>query len=224
VLLIAMTGVAPKEVMAARALNTVAGGAIALLAYWLWPTWERTRVSEALAAMLDAYRNYFRAVRESYVKPEAPFAADLDAKRLAGRLARSNLQASIDRLVAEPGTSASAVRLLGAMLASSHRLAHAMMALEAGLTTSQPVPAREAFHRFANDVEFTLYNLSAALRGSPLEREHLPDLREDHHALVQSGDSLTERYALVNVESDRITNSLNTLSEEVLDWTGGNGR
>jgi len=48
VLLIAMTGVSPKDVMAARALNTVAGGAVALLAYWLWPTWERTRVSEAI--------------------------------------------------------------------------------------------------------------------------------------------------------------------------------
>src|SRR5208337_2778401 len=145
------------EVMAARALNTVAGGAIALLAYWLWPTWERTRVSEALAASLDAYRIYFRAVRDSYVKPEVSLAADLDAKRLAGRLARSNLQASIDRLVAEPGTSANAIRLLGAMLASSHRLANSMMALEAGLAISQPVPAREAFPRFANDVEFTLY-------------------------------------------------------------------
>jgi uncharacterized membrane protein YccC len=221
VLLIAMTGVSPKEVMAARALNTVAGGAIALLAYWLWPTWERTRVSEALAAMLDAYREYFRKVRESYANPDSISGADLDNARLAGRLGRSNLQASIDRLVAEPGTSASAISLLGAMLASSHRLAHALMALEAGLASTQPVPPRGAFHHFANDVEFTLYQLSAALRGSPLSREQLPDLREDHHALVQSGDSLTERYALVNIETDRITNSLNTLSEEVLRWLEG---
>ena len=64
----------------------------------------------------------------------------------------------------------------------------------------------------------TLYYLAAALRGSTLTRNDLPDLREDHHALVESGDSLGERYALVNVETDRITNSLNTLSEEVLRW------
>jgi hypothetical protein len=37
---------------------------------------------------------------------------------------------------------------------------------------------------------------------------------------VHAGDPLTERYALVNMETDRITNSLNTLSEEVLDWIG----
>jgi hypothetical protein len=41
-------------------------------------------------------------------------------------------------------------------------------------------------------------------------------LREDHHALLQAGDSRIERYALVNVEADRIVNSLNTLSGEIL--------
>jgi uncharacterized membrane protein YccC len=220
VLLIALTGDAPKAVIAARALNTTAGGVIALLAYWLWPTWERTQAPDALARMLDAYREYFRLVRESYTAPGKSFAHELDRARLAGRRARSNLEASVDRLLAEPGTSPETVKALGAILASSHRLAHAMMALEAGLATSHPVPPREAFRPFADHVELTLYYLAAALRGSPLRREDLPDLREDHHALVQSGDPLTERYALVNVETDRITNSLNTLSEEVLRWLG----
>jgi uncharacterized membrane protein YccC len=212
VLMISLTGVPPAEVMAARALNTVVGGAIALLAYWIWPTREQTQVAEGMAQMLDAYRNYFRAVRESYLRPETSFAAELDRTRLAGRLARSNLVASIDRLSVEPGVSTASVNLLSGMLASSHRLAHAMMALEAGLSPSHPGPAGEAFRTLANHVELTLYSLAAALRGSPLRREELPDLREDHHALAG--------YALVNVETDRITNSLNTLSEEVLQWLG----
>ena len=218
VLLIALTGDSPKAVIAARALNTTAGGVIALLAYWLWPTWERTQAPEALARMLDAYREYFRLVRKSYTTLEKSFAHELDRARLAGRLARSNLEASVDRLLAEPGTSPETVKALGAILASSHRLAHALMALEAGLLTSHPVAPREAFRPFADHVELTLYYLAAALRGSPLRREELPDLREDHHALIYSGDPLTERYALVNVETDRITNSLNTMSEEVLKW------
>ncbi|MEO8050592.1 MAG: hypothetical protein ABI833_09275, partial [Acidobacteriota bacterium] len=45
-------------------LNTTAGGVIALLAYWLWPTWERHQVAEGLAGMLDAFRVYFQAVRD----------------------------------------------------------------------------------------------------------------------------------------------------------------
>ena len=103
-------------------------------------------------------------------------------------------------------------------MASSHRLVQAIMAFESGLYSSRPVPVREAFRPFADHVELTLYYLAAVLRGSPITRDQLPDLREDHRALVHSGDPLTERYALVNVETDRITNSLNTLSEEVLRW------
>ena len=109
--------------------------------------------------------------------------------------------------------------LLGGILASSHRLVHGMMALEAGLLSSYPAPARADFRRFADHVELTLYYLAAALYGSPIHAEALPDLREDHNALVHSGDALNDRYALVKVETDRITNSLNTLSGEILRWT-----
>jgi uncharacterized membrane protein YccC len=220
VLLIAMTGVSPKEVMAPRALNSAAGGAIALVAYWLWPTWERTQVGEAMAQMLDAYRDYLRVIKESYIHADTRLPAEVDRARAAGRLGRSNLEASIDRLSAEPGTSAESLKLLGGILASSHRLAHGMMALEAGLLSSHPAPAREPFRRFADDVELTLYYLAASLRGSPIHAEELPNLREDHNALVHSGEALNDRYALVNVETDRITNSLNTLSGETFRWIG----
>ncbi|HUS08082.1 MAG TPA: FUSC family protein [Bryobacteraceae bacterium] len=218
VLLFALSGVAPGEVMAARGMNTAMGGLIALAAYWIWPTWERTQVPEAMAQMLETFRSYFRAVRNGYVQPESSFAEELDRTRVAARLARSNLEASADRASAEPGIAAQGVSYLDSMLASSHRLAYAMMALEAGLSSSRSVPAREAFDTFANDVDLTLYYLAAALRGSPLRRGDLPDLREDHHRLIRSGNSSSERYALVNVETDRLTNSLNTLSEEVLAW------
>ena len=218
VLLIAMAGVSPKEVIAARGFNTAIGGAIALAAYWLWPTWERTRVQDAMAQLLDAYREYFRVIRESYIQPEGSFEDALDRARLAARRARSNLEASFERLRAEPGTALRTMAALTGMLASSHRLISAIMALEAGLHGSRAAPAREAFRRFANDVELTLHSLAGALRGSPLARGDLPDLREDHHALAHSGDPATERYALVNVETDRVTNSLNTLREELLNW------
>ncbi|MGH9667314.1 MAG: hypothetical protein ACRD9L_23065, partial [Bryobacteraceae bacterium] len=159
-----------------------------------------------------------REIRDRYVKLDTAPEQKLDRTRLAARLARSNVEASIDRVSAEPGTTAERLRTLSGILASSHRLAHALMALEAGLASSHPVPARAEFTPFANDVEMTLYSLAAALRGSPLHREALPDLREDHRMLANSGDSLTERHALVNVETDRITNSLNTLSEDLMRW------
>ena len=211
VLLIAITGVAPAAVMPARALNTVLGGAIALVAYWVWPTWERTQAPEAMAAMLDAYRDYFRVVRQAYEQPEAKLDHDLDRTRLAGRRARSNLEASVDRMSVEPRAAEERVRLLAGMLASSHRLAHALMALEAGLALKRE-PAPREFRVFADGVELTLYYLAAVLRGSGMERHALPDLREQHHDFAQTGSGLAV------VETDRITNSLNTLGEQVFQW------
>ncbi len=218
VLLIAMTGVTPAVVIAARGLNTIAGGVIALTAYASWPTWERTRLPEELAAMFDAYRVYFEAVRDAYTAPAVSNAAQLDRARLAARRARSNLEASVARFRSEPGAGFDRVTTLDAILANSHRFIHAVMSLEAGLARSQPDPARQAFYPFAADTIRTVSLLSAALHGAPVSLADFPNLREDHNALVRSPDPQTARYALVNLESDRITNSLNTLTLEVLQW------
>ncbi|HKV64046.1 MAG TPA: FUSC family protein [Candidatus Acidoferrum sp.] len=217
VFLIALTGVSPKEVIWARGMNTAAGGAMALLAYWIWPTWERTQVSERVAEMLDAYRAYFHRLWETYARNEAAGATELDRVRLEARLARTNLEASIERLRTEPGTTAEQVNELNALLASSHRLVHSLMALDAGWLHTAAVAPRPTFHAFAEHVVKTLDLLTAALRGKRVKLNEFPDLREDHHVLVQSGDQTVERYALVNVEADRIVNSLNTLREQVME-------
>jgi uncharacterized membrane protein YccC len=212
VYVLSLAGVSPGDVMAARAFNTAAGGAIALLAYWLWPTWERHQVPETMARMLDAIRHYTRLVQESYLA-EAPAPTKLQQARVSGRLARSNLEASISRSATEPGTTPEIATRLNGILASSHRLVHALMALEAGLSSKPSLP-RGAFRKFAHDVELTLYYLAARLRGSPLGSESLPDLLEDHHALAHSNESCP----LINVETDRVANSLNTLSEKLLEY------
>jgi uncharacterized membrane protein YccC len=204
-----MAGVAPASVVGARALNTALGGMLALAAYGLWPTWEKSQVTEYLARLLDAYRVYFRRIRERYEDPNHAPPADTEPVRVAGRLARSNLEASMDRLAAEPRTPDRTLKTLSALLASSHRMVHAMMAMEA-LLDAGPVKTGPEFTRFANDVELTLFLLAASLRGSKVRREDLPDLREDHRnlALEQPDSSLT-------AETDRVTNSLNNLSEEL---------
>ena len=63
-----------------------------------------------------------------------------------GRLARTDLEASVDRLRAEPGTSAESVSRFSSILATSLRLAHALMALEAGLHSGIPAPPQEPFN------------------------------------------------------------------------------
>jgi len=92
------------------------------------------------------------------------------------------------------------------------------MSLEAGLPLTPVVPARNEFRAFAADVEKTLSLLEEILAGGKVPEKKFPDLREDHTRLVAAGDPDKERYALVNVEGDRMTNSLNTLREEIAAW------
>jgi uncharacterized membrane protein YccC len=219
VFLFALIGYAPKDIVAARALNTTIGGALALAIYWLWPTRERTQLPPAFATMLDAYRLYFQAVTSAHLDPARVAPAALERLRLNARLARSNVETSLDRLGAEPYADAAQLRLINAMLASSHRFIHAAIALEAGLATSTvSSTAGPAFQAFSHDLEKTLYFVAASFRGSPVEPASFPDLREDHIRLVHSGIGPGGRNALLAIETDRMTNSLNTLTGQVVIW------
>jgi uncharacterized membrane protein YccC len=218
VLLISFTGVAPKDVILPRGVNTAVGGALALAAYALWPTWERMQVGEMMARLLDAYRVYFAAVVHEVTRSEGTRAADLDKARLAARRARANGVASVDRLQAEPGTRAEEVALLTGMLATSHRFVHAVMSVEAGILPGARPPVRPEFRVFAANVDKTLEGLAEELRRKRAATQKWPDLREDHRRLTQSPGAVGEQYALMNVEADRMTNSLNTLREQVTAW------
>ena len=110
VFLFAMTGVAPSEVVAARGLNTAVGGLLAIAVYAVWPTWARMQLRDDFAAMLDAYRAYFRAIRESYINPDQETSENVDQYRVAGRRARSNVEASFERFSSEPRATAEAVQ------------------------------------------------------------------------------------------------------------------
>jgi hypothetical protein len=141
--------------------------------------------------------------------------------RQAARTARSNLETSLERLPAEPGITQERLGQVNAMLASSHRFAHAMMALEAGIpaaSSQAQAPPRPEFRKFAEAVDTTLKLLAAKIRGEKAAERDFPDLRESYLQLASSGDPQLERYALTNVEADRMTNSLNTLREQVFAW------
>jgi len=219
VLLLTINGVSPNEVILARGLNTAVGGVLALLAYLAWPTWERSRVGDNVTALLRAYRKYFSAVAKSYTEKDSVERFEIERARQDGRTARTNLEASVDRLAAEPGTTPDHIQRINAALASSHRFTHAVMALEAGLPLTPDVPARPEFLVFAADVERTLLLLEEILSGERVPEKKFPNLREDHSRLLAAGDPEKERYALVNVEGDRMTNSLNTLREEIIAWS-----
>ncbi len=222
VFLIAATGISPEEVIVQRALNTAAGGILALIAYALWPTWERTQIWEVVAEMLDACRLYFQAILERFERDDPSLESRLDETRRALRLAGSNTEASVDRVSAEPGITAEALDCLTSILAHSHALMHATMGLEAGVTGLRTTSPPPEFRAFAHDVDFTLYFLAAALRGSSAASQVLPKLREDHTRLLQARERFSPGYEFVLIETDRLTTALNTLREQVTRCLGQN--
>lgn len=218
VFLIAATGTSPAEVVLQRGVNTAIGGVIALVAYAIWPTWERRQVSETMAEMLDACRVYFRAVMKGFSDRGPGLETELNETRRAWRRARSAAEASVDRVAAEPRVTAQKLETLTSMLASSHALAHAIMAIEAGIVHRQTQSSSEALEQFANDVEFTLYYLAAALRGSAAAAETLPKLRDDHRRLMETRDRFAIADEFILVETDHITTTLNTLREQTIRY------
>ena len=222
VLLLAIAGVPPKDVIWARGINTVAGGLLALLAYWLWPTWEHTRVSERIAEMLDAYRSYAHALTRCNAADESSM-QELESARRGARIARANLETSIDRLSAEPGTTRERLARLSAVLASSHRFIHALMALDAIFSQQPALSSSSPVANFISKLEITLTLLAATLRGERVASKDFPNLREEYRRMVQSRTSETSSalapFDSINVETDRITNSTNTLAEQIMQWT-----
>jgi len=212
VLLIAVTGIAPRDVIAARAINTSIGGVVAMIAYAVWPSWERTQTGAVLADMLDAYRDYLAAVMSALSGGDP---AAIDDVRLDGRLARSNAEASVDRARGEPGANPSEVKALDAILANSHSFVRVAMALESGIYRTKPVAIRPATSEFAAMVQDVLAACSASLRSRKPPPRDLPDLREAHNRIIGTPQSPHERYTLVNIETDRIVTTLNTIVEQL---------
>jgi len=220
VLLLAISGVAPRDAIQARAINTALGGAFALITYAVWPSWERNRVPELFAALLEAYRRSFGAICQALLDPSERSERERERTRQTGRAARTNLETSLDRLAAEPGITPDQLARINAMVASSHRFAHAMMAMEASIPQVLKRGPRPEFRGFAAAVDKTLEQLEKKARGQKVAERDFPDLRESYSRLAAAGDPQLARYALANEEADRMTNSLNTLREQVFLWKG----
>jgi hypothetical protein len=113
---------------------------------------------------------------------------------------------------------------INAIVASSHRFAHAMMALEASIPQKPEQTPRQEFGEFVAAVEKSLQLLEKKVLGQKVAEREFPDLRESYLRLTAAGDPQAARYALTNVEADRMTNSLNTLREQIFSWKKVYGR
>ncbi|WP_049622126.1 FUSC family protein [Frateuria defendens] len=207
VILLSFDGVNSTVAVTDRVVSTALGSGMALLAYLLWPTWEHGRARPALADMLDAYADYLLAL----ARPERRSAHG--EARTGARTARSNAQASIERMRAEPATPAPLLDLANALLANGNRLARTTMTLEAVIDTHGGLPEQAEVSVFVDHAATALRDIAAALRENRPPAA-LPDLRALQRslaellAMAEDGEAAAQLVRL----SDRLVDNVDTLA------------
>jgi uncharacterized membrane protein YccC len=209
VVLLTFRGMSPADSMHARVVGTLAGSALALCAYALWPTWESRRTQAALAAVIDAYRAHLAAVFTGRL-------GELAETRASARRARTNAQASLERLRGEPRRKRSLreIERAEALLANASRLVRAGVALEALQLDGRQLPRETTLVAFAGRTDATLAAISATLaHGTPLEAESLRPAERLVAAALASAVAAHDPIALAVADAcDRIADSIDTLA------------
>jgi len=216
VLLLAFYGVAPGETMLVRGVATAIGCGFALLAYAVWPTWEQLRPS--LATMIESYRVYFSTL----------FDGGADARRdarTASRSARTNAQASLDRLRGEPKRDTKLIALAESVFANANRFVRASMALEAVLQDSRERPAHDNVLAFARRIDTALGDIADGLRHDhPVQVDGLRACERELAKTLTAVPPGSETHAValaIADACDRVTDSVNTLAH-LLDRDSAN--
>jgi uncharacterized membrane protein YccC len=206
VFLLSLAGIPELTAATDRIVYTSIGGALALCAYLAWPTWTATRARPALAEMLDAQSRYLRELLEAYGSAAAADVAQLEELRTAGRLARSNAEAVVDRMLTEPRPRYTMnPRIAVGIVGAAHRNALAALSLHAGLERD----GRDAvpdIKELAAQVGISLRSLAAAVRAgaAPAPLQPLRPLQRPLEG--PSSDFL-------GAEADLIVDSVETIAE-----------
>jgi len=128
-----------------RLVDTVVGGAIALVVYALWPTWSREEARRTLVTLATQQREYLRAVLR-VLTGEATFdEAALRSLSRQTRLARSTADATVARSAAEPAARRIDLAESSGVLAGLRRTSIVVHALRTDIQAGRiPVPVPEA--------------------------------------------------------------------------------
>ncbi|MER5639599.1 FUSC family protein [Kitasatospora sp. NPDC002227] len=168
----------PMRTATDRVGLTLVGGAVALLAYALFPTWQTARLAERLAEWLAAAGRYAGAVLGVFGEPERRGRGDVRKALLDSREARSELLQAIERADAEPvrhdaHSPELSRKQIDRARAAVGLLGRSVVLMEAHLPekTGEPVPGAA---EFAEEVRYaTAIAAGALLVGQPPDFEGL---------------------------------------------------
>jgi uncharacterized membrane protein YccC len=144
VFLLAFAALPAYSTAGQRVESTLIGGALAVSAYLLWPTWESRLVGSQLAELLDAQAYYAEGVLSCFTEPRAKARTRLGDLRSATRLARSNAELSVRRMASEPERSRRDAPIsldqAQSVIAAARRGSRALLTLHAHVPAAGRVP------------------------------------------------------------------------------------
>ncbi|MCW2964516.1 MAG: hypothetical protein JWO17_1768 [Actinomycetia bacterium] len=223
VVLLDILGTPAVPTAAARVVDTAIGAALALIAYFAWPTWEAASARETFARLVETHAEY-----GAYLLRQLAYPGRLDAGRLrnlqvTARRARSDAEASAARLSEEPQRASLRPQLARVLIATVRRLVQAELALHV-LAPLQQVPAADArevapskraalLDRLASALTATMSELARSLRTMQPAAAAL-HLRQ--HQVELAGQANPEDSALVNA-TDSLVDAVDTLHAVLRD-------
>jgi len=186
--LLGMPAIATAE---ARLLDTVIGAALALAAYFVWPTWLGATAQEKFARLLEAHGVYAAALLRELAHPNDVGAAQLRLLQVTARRARSGTEAATARLSNEPAHPPLTPAVARLLIATVARLAHAELALHAlALSPHRPANRTVASAEIGERIDALGSALQTALSSFAVALENLhrpqaiPALRPIHSVLA----------------------------------------
>jgi uncharacterized membrane protein YccC len=200
VTLLALLGETAEKTVTARLIGTGVGAGLALIGYLAWPSWEGESAQQKLARLFETQAHFAALVLRAYVRPGAGDARALQAASRTARQARSDAEASANRLADEPPRPPMTARLAYSLTGIGRRMAHASLTQQAALestrvngpgqastgqaSTGQASGVAVAVDRFADGIETAARVVAGSLRslGKPGD---MPPLREMQTTLYE---------------------------------------
>ncbi|MET8328684.1 hypothetical protein [Streptomyces sp. NPDC005181] len=197
------------------------GAVLALIAYSVWPTWEGLTAQEKFARLVEAHRIYTTALLHSLAHPGQTDPARLRRLQAAARRARTDAEASSDRLAAEPPHPPLTPTVARTLVAVVTRLAHTELSLHALVPPPATAIGREEggardadadrLDALATAFDSTMISLAQAVR-TLQPPGPMPPLRQVQCALRNRPTALDPRLLQI---TDHLVDAAHTL-EDVL--------
>lgn len=150
----------PAVAITARLIYTICGSMLAMIAYVVWPTWQRQNVPSVLADLIGAERQYFHAIISQTAQ-----STQTQLRRKQARLARTNAARVIDGFMHEPAAQTLDAHAVSGLLTALHRFSDTLLSLESGLNAEhEQIFQHKALAHWASQLEDVLTQVEHCVR------------------------------------------------------------